>query len=140
MLYYIILYIILYYIILYYIILYYIILYYIILHYIILYYTILYYVIFNYIILYYIIFNYIILCYITLYYIILYLQAYSGYSDIIKHTMSKAKEINAIAFAKTLLLSLQQVRLLIIFCYELLLSAISNTSYICISPRRAFMS
>jgi len=36
------------------------------------------------------------------------IRAYSGYSDIIKHTMSKAKEINAVAFAKTLLLSLQQ--------------------------------
>ena len=76
--------------------------------------------------LYYVILYYIILYYIILYYIILYLQAYSGYSDIIKHTMSKAKEINAIAFAKTLLLSLQQVRLLIFFsamsCYCLLLA------------------
>eukprot|EP00794_Sanderia_malayensis_P010977 gene10977-12140_t len=36
------------------------------------------------------------------------IRAYSEYSDIIKHTMAKAKEINAIAFVKTLLTSLKQ--------------------------------
>ena len=35
-------------------------------------------------------------------------QAYSNYGDIIRHTMSKCREISNTAFAKALLLSLQQ--------------------------------
>ena len=36
------------------------------------------------------------------------LQAYSNYGDIIRHTMAKCREISNTAFAKALLLSLQQ--------------------------------
>ena len=35
-------------------------------------------------------------------------QAYSNYGDIIRHTMAKCREISNTAFAKALLLSLQQ--------------------------------
>ena len=36
------------------------------------------------------------------------MQAYSNYGDIIRHTMGKCREISNTAFAKALLLSLQQ--------------------------------
>ena len=35
-------------------------------------------------------------------------QAYSNFGDIIRHTMAKCREISNAAFAKALLLSLQQ--------------------------------
>lgn len=47
----------------------------------------------------------------------IYFQFYNDYGDIIKATLSKAREINKVATAKTLVLSLTQVSLSVIHIY-----------------------